>query len=225
MPDWTIIAGALWLGVLTSVSPCPFATNVASVAFLARRQKNTQLLWSATAYILGRMAAYTTLAIIITTGLLSAPKAASFFRDHLESLLGPSLLIIGMLITGLLKIKLPGSGKLNKLGIQLAERGFLGEFLMGAVFAMAFCPVSAALFFGGLLPSIIQTDSTIILPVSYGVGTALPVVIAVSLIAGGLTAASKRLHTMQKLGAKLQIGTGVIILLVGIWITIRDILP
>jgi len=225
MPDWPLIAGAIWLGILTSISPCPLATNIAAVAFLAR--KGTQrraVAWSSIAYISGRMIAYTLLAMVITAGLLSAPSVATFFRDKLEGLIGPGLILVGMLVSGLLKVKIPGFGNLNELGTRLAERGFIGEFLMGAVFALAFCPVSAALFFGGLLPTIVQSGSTIILPVTYGIGTALPVVIAVILLAGGIATAGNRVKKLQWIGSKLQVITGVILIAVGVWITLRDVM-
>jgi len=225
MPDWPLIAGAVWLGILTSISPCPLATNIAAVAFLAR--KGTQrraVAWSSIAYISGRMIAYTLLAMVITAGLLSAPSVAAFFRDKLEGLIGPGLILVGMLVSGLLKVKIPGVGNLNELGTRLAERGFIGEFLMGAVFALAFCPVSAALFFGGLLPTIVQSGSTIILPITYGIGTALPVVVAVILLAGGIATAGNRVKKFQWIGNKLQIITGVILIAVGVWITLRDVL-
>jgi len=225
MIEWSLIAGALWIGILTSVSPCPLATNIAAVAFLSRRsQQRGALALSGFAYISGRMFAYTLLSVLLVAGILSAPETAAFFRSHIEGLIGPLLLLLGMIVTGLIPIKLPSSGRLNQLGKQLAEKGFLGEFLMGAVFALAFCPVSAALFFGGLLPSIIQTDSTILLPVTYGIGTALPVVVAVVILAGGVAAASRRLQRLQSIGSKLQIISGYILIAIGIWITIRDIL-
>lgn len=225
MPDWPLIAGALWLGILTSISPCPLATNIAAVAFLARKATQRRAVaWSSVAYISGRMLAYTVLAMVITAGLLSAPSVAAFFRDKLEGLIGPGLLLVGMLVSGLLKVKIPGGGNLNELGIRLAERGFIGEFLMGAVFALAFCPVSAALFFGGLLPMMVQSSSPIILPITYGIGTALPVVIAVILLAGGIATAGGKVKKLQWIGSKLQVVTGVILIVVGAWITLRNLI-
>jgi len=225
MLESSLVVGALWMGILTSISPCPLATNIAAVAFLARKGTNRRAVTlSSLAYIAGRMAAYTLLAIIITAGLLSVPEIASFFRDKLEGLIGPGLIIVGMIVSDWLKIRLPGVGGLNELGNRLAERGIVGEFLMGAVFALAFCPVSAALFFGGLIPSVVQSGSSIILPISYGIGTALPVVIAVILIAGGLSTAGARIQKMQWLGSKLQVITGGILIAVGAWLTLRDLL-
>ena len=225
MPEWPIIAGALWLGILTSISPCPLATNIASVAFLARRSHQRKaVIWSGLSYILGRMTAYTLLAIIITAGLLSAPSAAEFFRDKLEGLIGPALLLLGGIVSGLISFKIPGFGDINTLGTKLSERGFIGEFLMGAIFALAFCPVSAALFFGGLLTAVISSGSTIILPLFYGIGTAIPVIVAVLIIASGLSVAGRKIQMLQWIGAKLQVITGAILILVGAWITLRDVL-
>jgi cytochrome c biogenesis protein CcdA len=129
-----------------------------------------------------------------------------------------------MVVSGLLTLKIPGFGNINQLGTRLAEKGIIGEFLMGTVFALAFCPVSAALFFGGLLPSVLQSGSTILLPVSYGIGTALPVIVATAILAGGITAASQRIKTMQHIGAKLQTYTGYVLIAVGVWLTFRDLL-
>ena len=36
-PMWLAAGTALWLGILTSISPCPLATNVAAISFLGRR--------------------------------------------------------------------------------------------------------------------------------------------------------------------------------------------
>ena len=118
-------------------------------------------------------------------------------------------------------MKIPGTGGVNQLGARLAERGFLGEFAMGVVFAMAFCPVSAALYFGGLFPLILKSGASVSLPLAYGAGTALPVLVAVALLAGGLAVAGQRLKILQKTGARLQQITGVVLILVGAWLTIR----
>ncbi len=224
MLEWSLIAGALWMGILTSISPCPMATNIAAVAFLSRKGGNTRAVsLSSIAYISGRMLAYTLLAYIIATGLLSAPSVSAFFREKLEGLIGPGLLILGMIVSGLISLKIPGIGGLNQVGNKLAEKGMLGEFLMGVVFALAFCPVSAALFFGGLIPSVIQSGHTVVLPLCYGIGTALPVVIAAVILSRGLQTASKKIGTMQQLGAKIQVITGGVLILAGAWITFANL--
>ena len=220
----TILFGALWLGILTSISPCPLATNIAAVAFLSRRSTEKRaVMWSSLAYIAGRMIAYTLLAYILTAGLLSAPELAEFIRTKFAGLIGPGLILVGMLVAGWISIRIPKMGNLNELGTHLGEKGILGELLMGAVFAMAFCPVSAALFFGGLIPSVMQTGSNILLPIVYGIGTAVPVVVAVIIIAGGVRSASSKIQKMQWLGSKLQVITGGVLVAIGVWLTLKDI--
>jgi len=228
MPEWpyfAAIAGALWIGILTSISPCPLATNIAAIAFLSRHgERRRAMAWGSAAYIAGRMVAYTALAMLLAAGLLSAPSVSAFLRSKLEGLLGPGLILAGMVVAGWLPMKIPGSGGINQLGTRLATKGFLGEFAMGAVFAMAFCPVSAFLFFGGLLPQILETGSTVALPLAYGIGTALPVILAVALLAGGLAVAGRRLKILQRTGEWLQQATGIILILIGAGLTIRNII-
>jgi cytochrome c-type biogenesis protein len=224
MLDWTLVAGALWLGILTSISPCPLATNIAAVAFLSRRGAGAGVAWSCAAYIAGRMLAYTLLAAVLAAGIVSAPGAAAFFRVKAAGLVGPGLILVGMVVAGWLPMKIPGLGGINSLGIKLAERGFAGEFLMGMVFALAFCPVSAALFFGGLLPGIIKSGATVSLAVTYGIGTALPVIAAVIFLTAGVGLASQRLRRLQNLGGWLQTGTAWVLIAAGVWLTLRDLL-
>ena len=225
MPEWALITGALWMGILTSISPCPLATNIAAVAFLARRaDRRMAVACSSLAYIAGRMAAYTLLAAVLGAGMLSAPGAAEFLQTKMEGLLGPGLIVVGMLVAGWLPLRIPGLGGINSLGAKLAERGFIGEFAMGAIFALAFCPVSAALFFGGLLPTVIRSGAAVMLPVAYGIGTALPVILAVFLLACGIGMAAERLRNLQALGVCLQQGTAWVLMLVGVWLTIRGMM-
>jgi len=227
MPEWELLGFAAWLGILTSISPCPLASNIAALAFLSRHaERRRAVARGSAAYIAGRMVAYTALASLVAAGLLNAPSVSQFLRTKLDGLLGPGLILAGMIVAGWLPLKMPGgTGGLNQLGTRLASKGILGEFAMGVVFALAFCPTSAALFFGGLLPAVIKSNSAVSLPLAYGIGTALPVILAVALLTGGLAVAQRRLAILQKTGARLQQATGIVLILVGIYLTIRYILP
>jgi cytochrome c biogenesis protein CcdA len=224
MPDWPFIAGALWLGIGTSISPCPLATNIAAVAFLARRTgQGRRVVWAGLAYTAGRAVAYTAIAAAIAWGVLSAPAISEFARTKLSGLIGPLLILVGMIIAGWLPLRLPGSSKLNELGNWLAQRGMIGEFLLGALFALSFCPASAAIFFGLLLPLTVKADAPVTLSLLYGLGTAVPVIIAVFLLARGIEFAA-RLQSLQKLGGRLQLATAVIIIAAGVWITVSGLI-
>lgn len=173
---WLAIGTATWLGVLTSISPCPLATNVAAIGYVARfgRSRASQLA-AGLLYAAGRALAYASVGALITWGLLSAPALSGFLQRHMNQLLGPFLVLVGMTLLGLL----PGMPSLGSVGPRMQERlvalGLAGSALIGFVFALAFCPVSAALFFGSLLPLAVQQESVWVLPALYGVGSAAPV--------------------------------------------------
>ncbi len=171
------ILSALWLGILTAVSPCPLATNIAAISFIGRKagQKNDVIV-SGLLYALGRTMAYVILGGIITGGLLSSAESSRFLQKYMNEALGPILIILGLVLLGWI-----GSGASLSLGAAgLQKRAETGGIIwavpIGALFALSFCPVSAGLFFGGLLPMALKQHSALVLPVVYGIGTSLPVV-------------------------------------------------
>lgn len=173
---WLALGAATWLGVLTSISPCPLATNVAAIGYLARfgSSRGAQLAAGAL-YAAGRALAYAAVGALITWGLLSAPLLSGFLQRHVNELLGPFLVLVGMTLLGLLPW-MPSVGGIGpKLRQRMVSLGLAGSGLIGFVFALAFCPVSAALFFGSLLPLAVQQESVWVLPALYGVGSAAPV--------------------------------------------------
>lgn len=64
----------------------------------------------------------------------------------------------------------------------------LGAFLLGAVFALAFCPYSGLLYFGTLMPLTIAEPASWswLMPICFGLGDALPVLIISFLISYGI---------------------------------------
>ncbi|MBU1091247.1 MAG: sulfite exporter TauE/SafE family protein, partial [Candidatus Omnitrophica bacterium] len=73
------VGSAFWLGILTSISPCPLATNIAAVSFLSKKINHPKaVLWAGSAYTLGRMVAYAILGIAIIASLVSIPSIANF---------------------------------------------------------------------------------------------------------------------------------------------------
>ena len=222
MIPWLIAAGsAFWLGVLTSISPCPLATNVAAISFIGRRvDRPGYALWTGLLYTLGRTLVYTVLAVVVVSSLLSAPLVSHWLQKYMNRLLGPILIITGMFLVEL--IQLPGTGgKLAEWGQKRAESGGLwAAMLLGAVFALSFCPVSAALFFGSLIPLSIQEQSSIILPSLYGIGTALPVIAFGVLIAVGGNRVGKVFRHVTRFERVARYATGVLFLLIGVYFTL-----
>lgn len=221
---WLLAAGgALWLGVLTSLSPCPMATNVAAIGYLARHSHSRSLqLLAGLLYALGRALAYTLVGALIARGLLSAPVLSNFLQKHFGQLIGPVLVLAGMILLGLLP-GLPSFGAPgNGVGRRLAETGVIGAGLLGFLFALAFCPVSAALFFGSLLPLAIQQKSVWLLPAVFGIGSALPVLVFGILLTVARQTASRAFGMLKQLDRWLLPATGWLLVAVGLYLIIRQ---
>ena len=213
-------ASALWLGILTSISPCPLASNVAAISFLSKKIAHPALVFiSGLAYTLGRMVSYAVLGWIIISFLLSVPQVAQFLQKYMGKALGPFLILTGLILLEIITIRLPGVSFSQKHHNRLAESGAPGAFLLGFIFALAFCPISAALFFGSLIPLAINSKSGIILPFIYGIGTGLPVLVFVVAIALGVASLSHWFHKITRLEYYTRKITGAVFILVGLYYT------
>ena len=183
---------ALWLGILTSISPCPLATNIAAVSYLSKKINHPKLvLWSSIAYTFGRIVTYAVLGAIIVTSLVSIPVTANFLQKYMNKILGPILVITGLFLLGIIKMNIPKFSLSHSRQSALAEAGVKGSFMLGMIFALSFCPIAAALFFGSLIPLALNSKYGITLPFFYGIGTGIPVVIFAISIALGVKSVSK----------------------------------
>ena len=213
---------AAWLGVLTSVSPCPLATNIAAVGFIGRHAASpVRVMAAGLAYTLGRAIAYAALAALIVAGLLAIPAVSHFLQRYLNQVLGPLLVLVGMVLLGLLRLRASSSVGGQGLRERAGRGGILGAALLGVLFALSFCPVSAALYFGSLIPLAVSAGSPLVLPGLYGVGTGLPVVIVAVLVATGsqrIGALAARAETFDVWARRI---TGTILIIVGTYLTLR----
>ena len=129
-----VFASALWLGILTSISPCPLAANVAAISFLSKRVTHPALVFiSGLAYTLGRMVSYCVLGWIIINSLLSVPQTAQFLQKYMGKALGPILIITGLILLEMITICIPGFSLSQKHGNKLVESGAFGAFLLGMI--------------------------------------------------------------------------------------------
>ena len=168
---------ALILGLMTSISPCPLATNITAIAFIGKDINNKRKVFiNGLIYTLGRAVSYTGLGLIFYFGA-SQFKVSGFVQQWGEKLLGPLLIILGLLMLDVVKIKFPGFGKLKEKMEQKSQSGFFGVLLLGIIFALAFCPYSGVLYFGMLIPITITSTSGLYLPLIFALGTGLPVIV------------------------------------------------
>lgn len=213
-----VFGSALWFGILTSVSPCPLATNIAAVSYLAKKITHPAMVFiSGLAYTIGRMIAYALLGWLIIYSLLGVPQVAQFLQKYMVIVLGPFLVITGLLLLEVIPLKLPGITLSQKHQTKLVESGAPGALALGFIFALAFCPVSAALFFGSLIPLALNSKVGTLLPFIYGAGTGLPVLIIAVAIASGVTSMSHWFHKITKLEYYTRRITGFIFIIVGLY--------
>lgn len=212
---------ASWLGLLTAISPCPLATNVAAVSYLGRHAtRPARSLWAGLAYVLGRMLCYTVLAAALASGMLAATTASSTFGRVVGLLVGPVLLVAGAMLLGLLPA--PSFGSAGRLSQRLGDRGdALGAFGLGVVFALSFCPSSAALFFGSLVPLAVRAESRLLVPAVYGASTGLPALVFACLIAAGAHGVGRTFDKLKAVERWLRWLTGLLLMAIGAYLCIR----
>ena len=188
--DFPILA-AFALGLLTAIAPCPLATNITATAFIAKTINNKKkVVLSGLLYTLGRMFSYTLIGALIYFGA-SKFQVAKLFQGNGEKYIGYVLIIIGLIMLDIVKLNfIKGFNFTEKLSETFKTKGLLGSFLLGALFAMAFCPYSGALFFAMLIPMTLASNEGLLLPVVFSVGTGLPVIFFAFVIA----------FSMEKLG-------------------------
>ena len=222
MTEFSIAAfSALWLGILTSISPCPLATNIAAISYIGGRVKSTrQVLIAGLLYTLGRVVVYVGLAFVLVHTMLSVPQVSMFLQKYMHMLVGPLLILVAMFLLKLIQFNLGGGGVSEGLKKRVDALGVWGALLLGIVFALAFCPTSAALFFGNVMASI-GAESTLILPLLYGIGTALPVIVFAVLIAVGSQKLGQAFGAVSQVEWWARMLTGTVMMLVGIYLTVR----
>lgn len=215
---------ALWLGILTSISPCPLASNIAAVSYVGRGVgEPRRVLLAGLAYSAGRALTYVLVAAVVVSSLLSVPSVSFFLQQRMNQLLGPALVLAGLVMLGWLPLPWPSGRATGALEQRLAGAGVLGAAGLGAVFALSFCPVSAGLFFGGLLPLATGTGSRFVLPAVYGLGTGLPVVMVAAMLAFGFAGIGRAFAAVTRFERAARTITAIVFVLAGAYLVLTHL--
>jgi len=194
------LLSAFLIGLLTSISPCPLATNITAIAYISKdikKPKNTVL--NGLFYTLGRAISYSLLATLIYFGL-STFKVSRLFQGWGDKVLGPILIILGLVMLDIIKLNIKTSNdKVEKFKKWIATKGYIGALLLGMLFAFAFCPYSGVLFFGALIPLILKSKEALLLPPLFALGTGIPVILFSFLIAFSMKKMSKAFTIVSKI--------------------------
>jgi cytochrome c-type biogenesis protein len=206
------------LGLLTSISPCPLATNITATAYIAKTiTSKRKVLFSGILYTLGRMFSYTALGAFIYFGA-SKFQIARIFQGNGEKFIGPIMIIIGLIMLDVIKLNFLFKGNItDKLSEKFKDRGLLGSFLLGVIFALAFCPYSGALFFAMLIPMTLSASAGMALPIVFSIGTGLPVIFFAFVIAFSMEKLGQYFKAIQKVEKVMRIAAGSTFILTGLY--------
>lgn len=210
------LLAAFALGLLTAIAPCPLATNISATAFIAKTiNSRKKVLLSGLLYTLGRMFSYTCIGAIIYFGA-NTFQIAKLFQGNGEKFIGFVLVILGLIMLDIIKLNFIKEGDwIEKLSDKFKTKGLLGAFLLGALFALAFCPYSGALFFGMLIPMTIK--SGLAMPILFSIGTGLPVILFAFVIAFSMEKLGMYFKAITKIEKILRILAGVTFILTGLY--------
>ena len=208
---------AFLVGLLASIGPCPLATNVTAVSYMAQQFADRRaVVATGVLYTLGRAVAYGLVGLVVLVAGAQVGQLAGGLQNAADIGLGPLLILVGLVLLDVIRPNLTaGSGLLMQLQERVAQWRGIGAFFLGFLFALAFCPYSAALYFGILIPMAFGSAAGFTLPLLFGVGTGMPVLVLGVPLALGLERAAAGLNLLgraelvvRKVAAWTFIGAG-----------------
>ena len=203
---------------MTSISPCPLATNITATAYISKNISNKKVVFlSGVIYSLGRAFSYTAIGLILYFGA-SKFHIARFFNQNGEKYLGPLLIIIGLIMLNVIRLNFLGKSNFTeRFTEKFKGKGLLGSFLIGVIFALAFCPYSGALYFGMLIPMTISDINGLYLPIVFAFGTGIPVILFTYLLAFATGSIGLFYNKISKIEKVMRTIAGVVFVLTGIY--------
>ena len=210
-PVWT----AFLLGLLTALSPCPLATNIAAIGFIGKDiESRKRIFRNGLLYTLGRILSYTLLGVVL---ILILKEGSNMFGIQKtigvwgELVLGPLLFLIGLFMLLGDRLNLP------QFGFQGNAEGLAQKGGWGALFALAFCPTSGVFYFGMLIPMSATATAGYLLPVVFAIATAIPVLVVAWILAFSVQQLGSFYGKMQKVQKWMNRIVGVLFIVIGIY--------
>ena len=211
---------AFVLGLMTAISPCPLATNITAIGFISKDvEDRRKVFFNGLVYTAGRALSYTLLALIIFIGA-DQFKVSGWFQQYGEKIIGPLLIVIGLLMLDVLNIKFPGISGLTERYKEKGINSYRDVLLLGIIFALAFCPYSGVLYFGMLIPMTIGSASGLYLPLVFAIATGIPVIIFAWLLAYTVSGVGKLYNRMKTFEVWFRRVISVVFIGIGFYYTI-----
>ena len=144
-----------------------------------------------------------------------------FLQKYGERIIGPLLILIGVVMLDIIKFHfLKANKQITRLKEKLANKGFLGAFLLGVIFALAFCPFSAVLFFGMLIPIALKAGDGLFIPSVFAFATGLPVILFSLILVKSVNKLGTVLNKVQTFELWMRKIIAIIFILTGTYYTI-----
>lgn len=210
--------GCLSLGIVTTLHPCPMTTNSAAISWISgvSAKKKKQVI-STIAFGIGYVFALVGVALVLNYSMITIPKLSIFLQNIISAFLGPVLVLAGMLLSGLIDLTrfykgvVPGKR-------YWKNRSIFYSFLLGAILALTFCPATAALYFGVMIPLSIKNNQIILFPLIYAAGAFLPIAVTSIFIHLGFVITLK-----EKWISRMPIIAGWVLIILGVFITFEQL--
>lgn len=212
------VVAAFIIGLLASISPCPLATNISAIAYISKEISDSKkIVLNGVYYTLGRIFSYSVLCLLINFGV-SSFSIASIFQKWGDKVLGPILIVLGLIMLDVIKLHFKSQNNpLTNISERLAKKGYFGSFLLGAMFALAFCPYSGILFFGLLIPLMANSTIALLLAPVFGLATGLPVILFSLILTFSVNKFAQAFKLTQKLELFMRKAIAIVLLLTGIY--------
>jgi cytochrome c-type biogenesis protein len=212
------VVAAFSLGLLMAISPCPLATNIAAIAYVSQRAaERRQAAITSALYTLGRILTYSVIGMLIIKVGMEIPGLANALQNTGDKIIGPVLIAVGVILLFINRLRFGSGGGLSSLGEKVSRWGMIGGFLLGILFALAFCPYSAVLYFGVLIPLALKSSGGIALPAVFAIGTGLPVLIFGMALSFGVARVSSWFNKLTRAQNVIRVATSWVLIGVGIY--------
>lgn len=220
---------AFLLGLAVAFHPCPLATNIAAMGYIAKDVRDRKkVLINGLLYTAGRMLAYSVLGIILVLALRGGAEFISgdgglhyignWFGEWGETVLAPVLIIIGLYFL------------LSRLFHRhdhcpnISRKRFSGAWRclsLGILLALTFCPESAIVYFGMLMPMSVHADFGLLMPVIFALATAVPTVLMAWAVAYGVAGSPAMQRRMHIIESWMNVAIGMIFIIAGVFCLIH----
>jgi cytochrome c-type biogenesis protein len=209
------LLSALLFGVMGSTSPCQLTTNASALAYVLRaggRGRATAVF----AYLVGKALVYTLVGgavVLLGQGLAQSSIPVVVVA---RKVLGPLMVLLGLHALGVVRLRVSvGRGLADRIEAR-AGPGAPGALVLGASFGFAFCPTLFLLFFGLTIPLALGSPAGAVYPAVFALGTTLPLLAVVGLLASGRRAAAAWAPTAGHAGRLLAPMAGLVLLAAGL---------